>query len=102
MQLSDAILLITISFTGWLFWQGRRQAEQAKVHAERYCQQQHLQFLDIAWLGGRPAKLGRHVGWLSHYSFSFSSDGESRYEGTISLLNLRLEKVVTPPYRLPS
>ena len=102
MQLSDAITLILIGFVGWLFWQGRRQAEQAKRYAERYCQQHELQFLDIAWSHGRPAKRGRHFGWLSHYQFAFSSDGESRYEGTMTLLNLRLDEVITPPYRLPA
>ncbi|CAB0149803.1 hypothetical protein PSI9734_00382 [Pseudidiomarina piscicola] len=101
MVLFDAILLIAIGFVGLLFWQGRRQAELARVHAKRYCEQHQLQFLDIAWQGGRLAKRGRHIGWKSHYQFAFSSDRESRYEGDLQMLNLRLLAIETPAYRLP-
>ncbi|RUO50975.1 DUF3301 domain-containing protein [Pseudidiomarina aquimaris] len=100
-MLSDALLLIAVAFIGLLFWQGRRQAELARVHAQRYCQQYQLQFLDIAWQGGKLSKAGRHFGWLSRYQFAFSSDREHRYEGEITMLNLRLQKVDTPVYRLP-
>lgn len=100
-MLSDAILLIGVGFVGLLFWQGRRQAEFARAHAQRYCQQHGLQFLDIAWQGGKISKAGRHWGWLSRYQFAFSSDREHRYEGEITMLNLRLQNVDTPVYRLP-
>lgn len=102
MTLIDAILLLGISFAFVLFWQGRRQAEQARRYVERYCQQQQLQFLDIAWQGGKLAKMKRHIGWLSRYEFGFSSDGESRYTGQATLLNMRLVDINTPPYRMPS
>lgn len=102
MALIDAILLIGVGFIGLLFWQGRRQAEQARRYVENYCKQQQLQFLDIAWLGGRPAKLKRLIGWQSKYEFGFSSDGESRYTGHVTLLNLRLVDITTPPHRVPS
>ncbi|MDN7137680.1 DUF3301 domain-containing protein [Pseudidiomarina sp. 1ASP75-14] len=101
MVLLDAILLIGIGFIGLLFWQGRRQAELARMHAKRYCEQHQLQFLDIAWEGGRLARHGRHMGWLSRYQFAFSSDRESRYEGELQMLNLRLLRIETPVYRLP-
>lgn len=100
-MLSDALLLIAVGFVGMLFWQGRRQAEQARLHARNYCKQHQLQFLDIAWQGGKLSKSGRHFGWLSRYQFAFSSDREHRYEGEITMLNLRLQKVDTPVYRLP-
>lgn len=100
-MLSDAILLIAVGFVALLFWQGRRQAELARLHAKRYCQQHQLQFLDIAWQGGKVSKLGRNWGWLSRYQFAFSSDREHRYEGQITMLNLRLQNVDTPVYRLP-
>ncbi len=102
MILSDAIVLLCVALVIVLFWQGRRQAEYARRYAQQYCKQNQLQFLDIAWKRGRIAKIGRHIGWLSDYEFAFSSDGESRYEGNISLINLRLRDVSTPPYRLPS
>jgi len=101
MVLADALLLLILLFIALLFWQGRRQAEIARVHAQRYCQQHQLQFLDIAWQGGKIARHGRHIGWLSRYQFAFSSDREHRYEGEIQMLNLRLLKVDTPVYRMP-
>lgn len=102
MILGDAILLFIVGFIVLLFWQGRRQAEQARRHVEHYCKQHQLQFLDIAWQRGRPAKWARHIGWLSTYEFGFSSDGESRYVGQAKLLNLRLVDVQVPPHRVPS
>lgn len=101
MILSDAILLLAIGFGFFLFWQGRRQAEQARRYIEQYCKQQQLQFLDMAWQSGKIAKRQRYIGWLSHYEFAFSSDGESRYHGQATLLNMRLVEITTPPYRLP-
>ncbi|MDT7524781.1 MULTISPECIES: DUF3301 domain-containing protein [Idiomarinaceae] len=101
MQLSDAMLLIFIGFIIFLFWQGRRQAEQARRYAAAYCKNHQLQLLDIAWQAGRPARFERHWGWRSSYQFAFSSDGESRYEGELVMLNLRLLEVNTPAYRLP-
>lgn len=100
-MLSDAILLIALCFAAMLFWQGRRQAELARLHAKRYCEQHQLQLLDIAWLNGRPRRMGRHWGWFSRYQFAFSSDREHRYEGEIHMLNLRLQHIETPVYRLP-
>ncbi|RWU12314.1 DUF3301 domain-containing protein [Pseudidiomarina gelatinasegens] len=102
MVLADAIALLLVGFVVLIFWQGRRQAEQARRYVEQYCKQQQLQFLDIAWQGGRPAKLQRHLGWLSRYEFGFSSDGESRYNGQATLLNMRLVEITTPPHRVPS
>ncbi|RUO58548.1 DUF3301 domain-containing protein [Pseudidiomarina insulisalsae] len=100
-MLGDAILLLAIGFIGLLFWQGRRQAELARMHAKRYCERNQLQFLDIAWQGGKLARSGRHWGWQSHYQFAFSSDREHRYEGDLHMLNLRLQHIETPVYRLP-
>ena len=101
MILGDAILLLAVALAFVLFWQGRRQAEQARRYIERYCKQQQLQFLDMAWQGGKIAKYQRYIGWLSRYEFAFSSDGESRYIGQAKLLNMRLVEITTPPYRLP-
>lgn len=102
MILTDAILLLSIGLAFTLFWQGRRQAEQARRYVQRYCEQQQLQFLDIAWQGGKIAKVKRYIGWLSRYEFGFSSDGESRYTGQATLINMRLVDINTPPYRLPN
>lgn len=102
MILGDAILLLLVGFVVLLFWQGRRQAEHARRYVEQYCKKHQLQFLDIAWQSGRPAKRARHIGWLSTYEFGFSSDGESRYVGQATLLNLRLVEVNVPPHRVPS
>lgn len=100
-MLADTLLLLLLVLVLWLFWQGRRQAEYARSYALRYCQQQQLQFLDIAWQRGRLRKVGRRIGWYSVFQFAFSSDREHRYEGELELLNLQLLRVTTPVYRLP-
>lgn len=101
-MLIDVVILLLLVLVISLFWQLRKQSEYATQQAQLYCKQHQLQFLDIAWEYGRPRKIGRHIGWFSRYRFGFSSDAETRYEGTLELLNIRLVDVKTPPYRIPS
>jgi hypothetical protein len=91
-------LLLLLSGAG-LFWQQRRQAEQAEQHLRRYCRQHELQLLSVArshrQLARQPLRL------LTYYQFEFSSDGESHYEGTLIMQGDRIARVLVPAHRVP-
>ncbi|EKE84858.1 DUF3301 domain-containing protein [Idiomarina xiamenensis] len=102
MTLFDAWLLIAIGLLGWLFWLWRQQSERARQQAQRYCQQQQLQLLEVYRGKGRFCRHQGRLGWLSHFQFDFSSDGESRYQGDLWMFNGKLTSIETPAYRLPN
>jgi len=99
MNLFDVVLLLLILFFAYLFWQWRRQDEHARKYADIYCQQNKLQLLDVARVKGRPA-YRRGLAWQADFQFDFSGDRESRYTGTLTMLNLRLKNVHVPPHRV--
>jgi len=101
MNLVDVVLLLALVLLANVFWQWRQQAERANAYALRYCQQHQLQLLDVYRSGGKLSWKKSAVGWQAQFSFSFSSDGESRYEGDLWLFNHKLQHIAVPPYRLP-
>ncbi|MCL5254961.1 MAG: DUF3301 domain-containing protein [Gammaproteobacteria bacterium] len=96
--LLDALALLGLFLLGYLFWQWRLQEEQARRHAEQVCEKNNVQFLDIARSSGRLA-LKPKLGWQASFTFGFSSDSKSRYEGEIVLINLYLKQALLPPFR---
>lgn len=103
-DLTTIILIVLLCFIAATFWHIRQLGELAQQHAQRYCSQQQLQFLDIARqqlrlsLGRKELKsLG--IYWRTEYSFGFSSDREHRYEGVLVMANRRLLHIETPVYR---
>lgn len=101
MNLIDVLTLLAIAVVIWVFWQHRQQAESASRHAQHYCKQQQLQFLDVRREHTRWSFKGRQPGWRATFILGFSSDGETRYEGTLELHNQQLIGVSLPPYRVP-
>lgn len=99
-NLLDVVLLLGLFLAGALFWNWRRQDEWARQHAAFVCKQNQIQLLDVARANGRPTFQGG-LAWRAQFHFGFSSDGESRYEGLLTLHNLRLEAVQLPPHRMP-
>lgn len=99
MNLTDLVLLLLLLVVVVLFWNWRRQEEQARHHAQRVCQQHELQLLDLARQSGRLV-LHRGPAWRAEFSFGFSSDGETRYEGVLTLHNLQLADVALPAHRV--
>lgn len=94
-----SVIILTIVFSiAALFWRFRKSGEAAEAHAQRYCKQHGLQFLDIA---NRKTRLALKQGpcWYSEFTFGFSSDRESRYEAIMKFRNGRLTDVEVPPYR---
>lgn len=101
-DLSSVLLLALIVVIAMLFWQWRQQNEFAHAHAARYCKQEGLQLLDVARISGRLVWSKRGPAWRADFILGFSSDGQSRYEGTMRLLNLRLQSVDMPVFREPA
>ncbi|MCC5856275.1 MAG: DUF3301 domain-containing protein [Idiomarina sp.] len=97
-DLWNILILLGLFIFAASFWNWRRQDEQARLHALALCKHHKLQFLDIARIKGFPTLTGG-PGWQATFQFGFSSDGESRYEGTLLMRNLRLVDVELPVYR---
>ncbi|ASG66016.1 hypothetical protein CEW91_07600 [Idiomarina piscisalsi] len=101
MNLLDVIIFLVLLLAVWVFWQHRQQSESAQKHAVYYCKQQGLQFLDIRRDKTRWSFKGNQPGWRSTFKLGFSSDGETRYEGDLTLHNQKLVGVELPPFRMP-
>ena len=101
MSLLDVIIFLVLLLAVWVFWQHRQQSESAQKHAVYYCKQQGLQFLDIRRDKTRWSFKGSQPGWRSTFKLGFSSDGETRYEGDLTLHNQKLVGVELPPCRMP-
>lgn len=103
-DLTSVMLIALLSTIAALFWQIRQLGELAQQHAERYCRQHQLQYLDIArqrnrlsFSRGESGQRGPY--WRTEFCFGFSSDREHRYEGTLVMANRRLLQIKTPVYR---
>lgn len=85
----------------WYFIYMRKVAEAAKKHALNYCSQSKLQFISIARKTSR-LSFAKNSGlyFLSVFDFEFSGDGESSYQGLITLQGLKLNNIDVPAYRV--
>jgi len=85
----------------WYFVYIRKVSEAALKHCQRYCDNENLQFIAIARRSSRfkfTKKSGFHL--FSLYDFEFSGDGDSCYQGVVSLKALKLDRVELPAYRV--
>lgn len=95
------ILCLPASLIG-LWWTGSRARELAIEHARSACRRHQLQFLDqsVALSRMRPARSPRgHGCFRRDFRFEFSSAGEYRDEGQVSMLGHTLQRVVFPYIR---
>ncbi|MBD1584310.1 DUF3301 domain-containing protein [Pseudoalteromonas sp. S16_S37] len=84
-----------------LFWTSRQAAEAAKDHAQHQADRLQVQLISVACERRRLGILRNgKPGIKSQFTFEFSSDGESVYQGTLHLENSRLVKADIPPHRL--
>ena len=92
------ILLFCI---GWHFMYQRKMAESARRYIVNYCEKNQLQFISIAKLKTRLGFSKREgLLWKNDYHFEFSGDGESRYEGTLTMHGVRVYNIDMPVYRV--
>ena len=99
--MENIYLLLCFGLIFWYFIFLRKVAEVARKLAQKYCQQENIQYLSIARLSSRlkfDKKLGLY--WQSHFAFEFSGDGQSNYTGELKLQNYKLQQLHVPPYRV--
>ena len=94
-------LIIGLLLICYLFWLQRKQDERAILLAKHLCKKHQLQYLDCGRLQHKLERRQGRLRWLTHYGVDFSSDGESRYQGTLSLSGLQYAAFDLPAYRLP-
>lgn len=102
-ELSD-LLWLTLICGGLMHWWKAQQIKEIALKAvRRHCKELELQLLDQSialrgfWL--KRDDDGKVRVWRS-YAFSFSSTGDDRYEGRISLLGRKVTGMQLEPHRL--
>ena len=94
-------LVLTTLFLYWL--DSIRAKEIATGHARQACKKVMLEFLDetvvIKKLRLRRNTLGR-LGFYRVYQFEFTSTGEHRYKGRVTLLGKQLVATEMEPYQV--
>lgn len=100
MSLYEIIALLVLALIVWLFWQTRSMAELAKHTANQHCEKLGLQLLSIARTELKPSRNSKgHFCWQALFQFEFSSDGESFYNGFITINDNKVINIETPAYR---
>ena len=96
-------LVIFSLFVGLIygFWHNARFREVALKYTKAYCEKNDIQFLDESlvirkmWPYRRPDGL---LGMSRTYEFEFTSTGEFRHRGLITLKSYHLANMKIPPY----
>lgn len=102
-EVSDLLWLLVISFCCYYWWLSKGIKERALVAVRRHCDKLNLQLLDQSialrglWL--KRGSDGKVHFWRS-YNFDFSSQGDDRYKGRVTLLGNRIEGFDLEPHRI--
>ncbi len=102
--LGDLLLIALAVGAVWLWWKFNGAKELARATAKRHCQQLEVQLLDDTvalqkcWL--RRNKLGNVCIWYC-YIFEFSTTGEKRYQGIVTLLDKHIEEIQLETHHMP-
>jgi hypothetical protein len=97
------LLVAGIAMVGWLFLDGIRVRELALRAGRDYCRNIGVQFLDETVSRQRIRLARDNAGQLRierGYGFEFTSDGERRYSGEITMLGSRLREVQVQLHRI--
>jgi len=102
-MLNDIILLCFMCLV-YAYWVNAQKAKEIALEAARnHCLVMEVQMLDgyVAlngiWL--KRDKAGK-LGLRRLFLFEFSSTGNERYNGTLSMLGCRVESIYMEPYRI--
>ncbi len=94
------LILLLLAFPVVLFWSsGRDAAERATEHGRRACENAGVQWLDQSVhqvrLRLRRNAAGR-LHWERQYRFEYSTGGQDRHAGLITMLGTTLSGLVGP------
>ena len=99
-----SIFLTALVFLGVVYWLRARDLKQlALVAASNHCKSLNLSLLDETVVLKRIKPMRSPEGKLAltrTYYFDFSSNGEDRYQGEISLAGKRILQIKLPPHRI--
>lgn len=100
-MLENILYLLVAIIVVYFFWYQRSLSETAKQHAVRYCEKHNVQLLSIALVKRKLSRNSRgRVAFETEYVFEFSGDGESKYEGFITLKDKHLANVDMPAFKI--
>lgn len=103
MGLSELFMILVTCSVAWLIWQNTGRREQAIAAAMRHCQKQEVQLLDQTVSLNRLRPYWKDQLCLErHYGFEFTSTGERRYKGHLTLIGKRLGQIELEPHRIDS
>jgi len=100
MDIYSLIILLFIFVIALQFWRLRGISEHTVAFAQRYCQKEGLQFISLARHKTRLHIYRAKPDWQVNYQLEFSSDGETRYLGTISTHGKQILSVDLPVFRV--
>ncbi|OZG73174.1 hypothetical protein BTA51_11835 [Hahella sp. CCB-MM4] len=102
-ELMDVVWLTVIASIGGIWWHGFKVKERALAAVRKRCEELDLQFLDQN-VALRSIKLKRTTSGQARvyrvYGFEFSSTGEERYRGYVTLLGMQVQEIIIEPHRL--
>ncbi|NNL57099.1 MAG: DUF3301 domain-containing protein [Pseudomonadales bacterium] len=107
-MLFESVLLIAIGLSGLYLYSSLRAKELAIAAARKCCRQQGVQLLDQS-VSMRKVKLGRHndvedgnsLYLCRDYGFEFTSTGDERYQGHVTLHGHRVAQIQLQAHRMP-
>ncbi len=103
MQLRSIALTAAVVAVVWYWLKSRELKELALRSAANYCDKLSLTLLDqtvvLRALGLRRNTHGR-LCIFRRYEFDFSSTGEDRYQGSVTLLGRRVEAIRLQAHRI--
>lgn len=104
--MTTTLIILILAAVGLAFWSaGRAAAETAVVHGRRACEAAGVQWLDQS-VHLRAMRLRRggdgRLGWERVFQFEYSSGGDDRQAGRLTLFGTRLVALVGPMPAAPT
>ncbi|MCW9012881.1 MAG: DUF3301 domain-containing protein [Gammaproteobacteria bacterium] len=103
MYSTDFFIILFIAAVIWYWLDGMKAKEIARQTGKDACKEASVEFLDDTVAVSKVRLKRNTMGQMSlyrEYQFEFTSDGEFRYHGEITMLGKRILNVNMDAYRL--
>jgi hypothetical protein len=102
-DLENIFVLLVLLLIGWYWLKAREIKEIALIGVRNYCEKLDVELLDetvvLRGLSFKRDNSGKMRHWRL-YAFEFSSDGDSRYKGRVTMLGGKVESIWLDTHRL--
>lgn len=100
--LTDVLIIFSLVLFGVIIWQNLTTRETALRLVKLHCKAMDIQMLDDSIFGvyWRPTFHNGQFRILRRYNFSFSTAGDTRYQGEIEMLGGRQTAIRLDPHRI--